>query len=227
MEDEKVIELFKQFGYEGTGLFHAILEKLARQEKPIKTEVLKYQLKVGKKLNKCWNFMESLGIISSNNGDTFNKQLLNYSETYKIKKEKTAKKVSEWRKNQEDTENVTGYVPICNPPKVKESKVKESKVTYKEYVTLTKSEYDNLISELGKELVLMSIEKLNAYKGSTGKKYKSDYLAMKNWVINQVIIDSKNRTNGNSTRKIGQPATTGQDVKDIINALMPDRTEFI
>lgn len=128
MDDEKVIELFRRFGYEGTGLFHAILEKLAKQEKPIKTDVLKYQLKVGKKLEKCWKFMESLDIISSNNGDTFNKQLLNYAERYQIKKEKTAKKVLEWRKNQEDKENVTHYKNICNDAKVNKSKLNKNKI---------------------------------------------------------------------------------------------------
>ena len=49
-EDEKVSELFINYGYEGLGLFYTILEKLAKQEKPIKTSVLKHQLKVGKKL---------------------------------------------------------------------------------------------------------------------------------------------------------------------------------
>lgn len=128
MDDEKVTELFKLYGYEGTGLFHAILEKLAKQEKPIKTEILKYQLKVGKRLEKCWKFMEEIGLISSNNDETFNKQLLNYAESYQIKKEKTAKKVSEWRKRQEDIESVTSYETVSNLPKVNKSKVKESKV---------------------------------------------------------------------------------------------------
>jgi hypothetical protein len=86
--DEKITLLFIEHGYEGLGLFYTILEKLAQQEKPIRTDALKSQLKVGKKLNKCWNFMESLGIISSNNGETFNKQLLNFSEKFMIKKEK-------------------------------------------------------------------------------------------------------------------------------------------
>ena len=126
-DDEKVSELYMKFGYEGLGLFYTILEKIGKQEKPIKTSVLKCQLHVGKKLEKCWSFMEEIGIISSNNGDTFNKQLLNFSEKYQIKKENTRKKVSEWRKKQEDTENVTSYVPISNQPKVKESKVKESR----------------------------------------------------------------------------------------------------
>ena len=56
-----------EFGYEGLGLFYTLLEKIAKQEKPIKTEVLKKQLNVGKKLEKVWNFMEEIGLISSNN----------------------------------------------------------------------------------------------------------------------------------------------------------------
>jgi hypothetical protein len=120
--DEKITELFINFGYEGLGLFYTLLEKLASQEKPIKTEILKHQLKVGKKLEKCWNFMENIELISSNNGETFNKQLLNYSEKYQIKKEKNAKKILEWRKNQELTKNVTSYEPSCNLPKVNKSK---------------------------------------------------------------------------------------------------------
>lgn len=126
-DDEKISELFINFGYEGLGLFYTILEKIGKQEKPVKTLVLKSQLKVGKRLEKCWNFMESLGIISSNNGETFNKQLLNFSEKYKIKSEKNAKRISEWREKQEVIENVTRSESVRNTPKVNESKVNESK----------------------------------------------------------------------------------------------------
>ena len=133
-DDEKISELFIKFGYEGLGLFYTFLEKIAKQEKPVKTEVLKSQLKVGKRLEKCWKFMESLEIVYSSNGESFNKQLLNFSESYKIKKEKTREKVAEWREKQKDTKSVTSYVPVSNPPKVKESKVKESKVKEKENI---------------------------------------------------------------------------------------------
>lgn len=125
--DEKITELFISFGYEGLGLFYTILEKLAQQEKPIKTNVLKAQLKVGKKLQKCWEFMESIELISSNNGETFNKQLMNFSGKYAIKKENNKKRISEWRKNQELTKNVTCYESVCNNDKVNKSKVNESK----------------------------------------------------------------------------------------------------
>lgn len=127
-EDEKVAMLFMEYGYEGLGLFYTILEKLSKQEKPIKTSVLKMQLKVGKKLNKCWNFMESIDIISSNNGETFNKQLLNYSEKYKIKKEKNLKRISQWRENQDVEENVTHYQSVRNADKEKKRKENISKV---------------------------------------------------------------------------------------------------
>ena len=122
-QDEKITELFMTHGYEGLGLFYCILEKLAHQEKPIKTAVLKRQLYVGKKLEKCWAFMEEIGIISSNNGETFNNNLLKFSEKYQVFKEKNRERVAHWRESQADTKPVTHYVPVRNAPKVNISKV--------------------------------------------------------------------------------------------------------
>ena len=167
--DEKVSELFLNFGYEGLGLFYTILEKIGSQEKPIKTVVLKNQLKVGKKLDKCWEFMESLGMISSNNGDTFNERILSYSKTYQIKKEKTKEKISQWRENQLLEKNVTGYELNCNHLKVKESKVNEIEVNRANALTVAKpaevnqQELKNEFKELivgitGKELKIVVAE---------------------------------------------------------------------
>lgn len=125
-QDEKITELYIQFGYEGVGLFFTILEKIALQEKPVKTVVLKKQLHVGKKLEKCWEFMESLELIYSNNGETFNENILKFSEKYQIKKEKNKERVSQWRKNQGDTKNVTRYERVSNARKDNISKGKES-----------------------------------------------------------------------------------------------------
>lgn len=130
--DEKITMLYMKYGYEGLGLFYTALEKLASQEKPINTEVLKAQLKVGKRLEKIFEYCETLGILSSTNGETFSKQLLNFAGKYAIKKEKNREKVSQWRENQKDTNNVTSYVPNCNDHKVKESKVKEIESIKKE-----------------------------------------------------------------------------------------------
>ena len=126
--DEKVTLLYMKYGYEGVGLFYVILEKLSQQEKPVPEIVLKSQLNIKKKLEKVLYFMYEIDILSVNNGEVFSETLLNYSEKYKIKKEKTRIKVAQWRTNQKDKKTVTGYVPVSNPHKVKESKVKESKV---------------------------------------------------------------------------------------------------
>jgi len=154
IEDEKVAELFRRFGYEGVGLFYVFLEKIAKQEKPIKTDVLKFQLKVGKRLNKCWNFMEEIGLISSNNGETFNKQLLNFSEKFSIKSEKNRKRISEWREKQRDTENVTRYERVRNAHKEKESKVKVDR----EFSRPTIENLENYFLEKGLTAELSKIE---------------------------------------------------------------------
>jgi hypothetical protein len=121
--DEKITELYIKFGYEGLGLFYTALEKFASQEKPIKTEVIKKQLGVGKRLQKCWSFMEEIGIICSSNGESFNKELLKFSEKYQIKKEKNAKRVASFRARHE---NVMHYSGVSNAPKDNISKVKVS-----------------------------------------------------------------------------------------------------
>ncbi len=124
--DEKVTLLYLKFGFEAIGLFYIILEKLALQEQPINEIVLKSQLNIKKRLQKQLNFMYEIGILSLRNGDVFNENLLSYSQKYQIKKEKTRKRVSEWRKNQDNTKNVTGYKHVRNTDKDKISKDKEN-----------------------------------------------------------------------------------------------------
>ncbi len=64
---KKITELFMAHGYEGLGLFYTILERLAFQEQPIKTDVLKTQLKIGQK---TWKTVKVYGKF----GHTFIKQ---------------------------------------------------------------------------------------------------------------------------------------------------------
>ena len=206
-EDEKFCMLFMEYGYEGLGLFYTILEKLAKQEKPINTNVLKMQLKVGKKLEKCWNFMESIDIISSNNGETFNKQLLNFSEKYKIKKEKNLERIKQWRDNQEVTENVTHYNNVCNADKEKKRKENESKVKlidnefedwwiwydYKK----SKDKAQKAWNILTKEEKLLALKNVQAYVESTPdkqfRKHPTTYLNQKSF-NDEIIPRTSNAT---------------------------------
>jgi len=99
----------------------------------------------------------------------------------------------------DDNNAISEDVNVGNNPqsKVKESKVKESKVKnnaraqepepekikYADFVSLTNAEYEALVAKLGKEGTERCIEILDNYKGATGKKYKSDYRAILNWVV--------------------------------------------
>ena len=197
--DEKITELYLEYGYEGLGLFYTILEKLALQEKPIKTKVLKHQLNVGKKLEKCWSFMEEIDLISTNNGETFNKQLLNFSKKYQVSKEKNAKRISEWRDNQAVSENVTRSEQVHNADKVKESKVKESKVKLIDIITPH-------IFELGDEY-----DNFYAYWTEQNKSGKERWEQEKFFNIERRIntwMNNKTKfnNNGNTTEKLGTSA---------------------
>ena len=64
--------------------------------------------------------------------------------------------------------------------------VKEFKKNYAEFVSMTKEEYKKLVDKYGKEFTDKCIEVLDNYKGSSGKKYKSDYRAILTWVVGTV-----------------------------------------
>jgi len=173
--DEKITELFMEFGYEGLGLFYTLLEKIAAQEKPIKTNVLKSQLKVGKRLEKCWKFMEEIELIHTLNGETFNKELMNFSEKYKIRKEKNQIRVAEWRDKQEVAKNVTHYESVRNACKVKENKVKENNNKIREKLEIPISDFNEKFvlsipedwRAIVKKWLDFKKEKSQSYKGST------------------------------------------------------------
>lgn len=72
------------------------------------------------------------------------------------------------------------------PPKKKKDSVKEEKRSYGDYVKMTEREYKSLVEKVGQIGADACIEKLNNYKGSSGKTYKSDYMAILNWVVDDI-----------------------------------------
>lgn len=67
----------------------------------------------------------------------------------------------------------------------------EKKIHFAEYVTMTNAEYEKLVSTYGKVLADQCITILDNYKGANGKKYKSDYRAILNWVVNRAKEESQ------------------------------------
>ena len=72
------------------------------------------------------------------------------------------------------------------PPK---KKTPGSKKKYAEAVAMTEEEYQKLTEQHTTAFVEKCIEILNNYKLSSGKRYKSDYHTILNWVIERVSKD--------------------------------------
>lgn len=60
------------------------------------------------------------------------------------------------------------------------------KIKYADKVCLMEKEYNNLISEYGKDKTTKCISELDLYKKSKGIEYASDYDTIKRWVITRV-----------------------------------------
>ncbi len=60
------------------------------------------------------------------------------------------------------------------------------KIKYAEFVSMTETEYQKLVDKYGEQKTAMFIEKLDNAKGAKGYKYKSDYRAILNWVVEKV-----------------------------------------
>ena len=106
--------------------------------------------------------------------------------------------------------------PETPPPLTPEQKAKAEKAKkykYADFVTLTRDEYAKLCAEYGEDPTKAMIDILNNYKGSKGKKYKSDYLTIRGWVKDKYYENLQKRygtqNNGGVSEPLKQTSTTG------------------
>lgn len=82
-----------------------------------------------------------------------------------------------------------------------------------ENVTLTTTEYGKLVVRCGGEKqALRMIEKLSAYKGSKGKRYKSDYQAIRQWVLRDEGGDNGETTRRQNNARSVRASYVGDDI---------------
>jgi hypothetical protein len=110
--------------------------------------------------------------------------------------------------NSEDSNHCNNHCPTTDQPLTqprtkkenkKDKKEKEelpltpsvSKIKFREFVELTQDQHDVLLAKHGPELLKLMFDKLDSFKGSNGKTYKSDYHTMLDggWVTIQVKKD--------------------------------------
>lgn len=100
----------------------------------------------------------------------------------KASKSKQIKQIKQKQANQADNDNDND-----NEINKKENKKeKAEKIHFAEFVTMSNVEYETLVNTHGKEFTDQCITRLDNYKGSSGKTYKSDYRAILSWVIDEV-----------------------------------------
>ena len=107
-------------------------------------------------------------------------------------------------KNATHTPNRTPSHTVTHTPKQAE------KIAYSEYVSLREKEYNSLVEKYGKSGADRMIEILGNYKGSSGKKYKEDYLAIQNWVIKR--YEEESRVDRSDSRAIQKQEYTSQNL---------------
>lgn len=89
-------------------------------------------------------------------------------------------------------EQMTSNVPENRESRIEESRNREyEKREYGDHVRLSDDEYMKLSDSLGEHWTKRAIEILDNYKGSSGKKYKSDYRAILSWVVNRIDEEKK------------------------------------
>lgn len=126
------------------------------------------------------------------------------------------------------TETGTNTEATPAPANSDESKPKKPKKSapekkrYADFVTLTEEEYNKLVEQYGTEAVKWCIQKLDNYKGSTGKKYASDYRTILSWVIASYEEQAKHNQTAQAIPR-GSPTEQPQQAKSrnpFINAVM-------
>jgi hypothetical protein len=89
---------------------------------------------------------------------------------------------SEVKDDSNNFREIPGNSPLIELKRT-ELKGKEEKVNYASHVTLSPTEYQKLWDKYGIDQTSWMIDKLNIWKGSNGKKTKSDYLTILKWVV--------------------------------------------
>ena len=229
--DTKILNMRADYGLEGYGLFWAIIEMLRNEEdykleldkntyRAIKT-LTNTNLDIEKYINDCINDYQ-LFMIQDNKfySNSLLRRMLEKNKKSEIAREKAN---ARWNKN------ATAVQQQCssNANKRKENKEKESKVNknkkeqeekihFAEFVSMTNAEYEKLVSTYGKDFADQCIIILDNYKGSSGKKYKSDYRAILNWVVDKVNENkSKKQNKKNEKVSFEQREYSGIDLRKL------------
>jgi hypothetical protein len=191
-QDEKILMLRAEHGWEGYGIYWALVEMMfeasdsALHHNKIRGIAVSYNINITV-LESVINTCITEELFVSDGEKFWSDSLIRRKNKYQEIKEKKAeagRKGMAKRWGKDNTVITDDNTAITKDNKGKESKVNKSKVNkniYAEFVSMLPEEHEKLIQEFGEQGTVERIEKLSLYKGSTGKKYKNDYLTILSW----------------------------------------------
>jgi len=192
--DRKMTRLVMKHGMQGIGIFWCIIEMLYEEGGylPLEYERITFELRTEYDIVK--SVIHDFDLFEFDNDLFYSNSILTRLGERAEKSEKARESINarwdKYRKNKDNT-NVIRTYNDSNTIKEKKSKEKESKEVYAENVLMEKVDYDKLILQHGEKNTKIFIEILDNYKGANGKKYKDDYRAILNWVIDKAKKDCK------------------------------------
>lgn len=127
-------------------------------------------------------------------------------------------KLNPKQRDKQNTEYENEYENENNNVSIKEDckEEKPKKLKYADFVSMLPEEHEKLRLEFGDSATTRMVEILNNYKGAKGKKYKSDYLAIRNWVITRYKEEANGSRNYNRNEGISRIVTSTQTRKTTI-----------
>jgi hypothetical protein len=206
-DDPKCIMLIEELGLEGYGIFWVLIETL--RDQPGYHADLKILPGLARRYNTSLEKMKSVIVRYNLFGIEddqffFSESLKNRMNVLDDRREKARRagimsgkaRAKQLNGSSTDVQRTFNERSTTVEP-VKESIVKDSKLNHSKgedkkeaaktkvlpYVHLYDNEIESLIEKEGQHVYDWCVQKLSAYKGQTGKKYKSDYSAILNWVI--------------------------------------------
>lgn len=196
----------KDFGLEGLGFYWCFVEILHEEGGFVKEsdiENIAYDLQA--RADMCEAIIRNYDLFVIKKGRIYSERVLkNIKKRAEISEARKNAADARWRNNEPETQET----PLSTLDEVKEDdsqpkkvkKEKEVKHKYGAYnnVLLTEKEYNTLIEKPdGKE----AIELLSSKKEMKGYKYKSDYLAICDWVFKAITEERQKQQQTHTTSK--------------------------
>lgn len=191
--DEKILMLRAEHGWEGYGIFWALIEMMFENEETclshdkVRGIALSYNIDITLLQNVIDTCIKEK--LFESDGEKFWSNSLRRRKTKFLesrqKKSEAGKKGMEirWGKPKKSVSDNSVITENNKVNKVKKNKKSKPKKKYAEFVSMTEDEYKKLVEQHGEQATKQMIEILDNYKGASGKTYESDYRAILSWVV--------------------------------------------